>query len=155
MADRQRKVAVWVSVCLLLAGVGMASDGPPTPGPKDRCSTCGMFVAKYPSWVATIVFVDGSSRHFDGPKDLFRFRARENAPEAREAEIWVTDYYTGKPLKAREAVFVRGSDVFGPMGAELVPLVSLELAEGFRADHGGEVPLTFDEVDAVVLRSLE
>ena len=74
---------------------------------------------------------------------------------ARDAEIWVTDYYTTKPLKARDAVFVAGSDVFGPMGAELVPLASTEFAESFRADHGGEDPLTFDEIDAAVMRSLE
>ena len=30
------------------------------PSPKDRCPVCGMFVAKYPDWVAEIIFKDGS-----------------------------------------------------------------------------------------------
>jgi nitrous oxide reductase accessory protein NosL len=41
------------------------------------------------------------------------------------------------------------------MGAELVPLASAELAESFRTDHGGDEPLTFDEIDAPVLQALE
>jgi nitrous oxide reductase accessory protein NosL len=114
-----------------------------------------MFVAPHPNWIATIVEADGSRHYFDGPKDLFRFLSREDDPPTGDPEIWVTDYYTTKPLRARDAVFVRGSDVLGPMGAELVPLASTELAESFRTDHGGEDPLSFEEIDAAVLRSLE
>lgn len=114
-----------------------------------------MFVAKYPNWVATIAYPDGSHRFFDGPKDLFRFLLGKDGSTARDAEIWVTDYYTIKPISAREAVYVAGSDVFGPMGAELIPLATAELAESFRADHGGEGVFTFEGVDDAVLRSLE
>jgi len=155
MNSRQPILAAVLASCLLVAAWGSAADAPPTPGPRDRCAICGMFVAKHPSWVATIVYVDGSARHFDGPKDLFRFRARDDAETDRETGIWVTDYYTTRPLKARDAVFVRGSDVLGPMGAELVPLASPELAESFRADHGGDPPLTFDDIDADLLEALE
>jgi nitrous oxide reductase accessory protein NosL len=114
-----------------------------------------MLVAKFPNWVAVIVYADGSYQFFDGPKDMFRFRHREESQALEKAEIWVTDYYTTRPLKARDAVYVLGSDVFGPMGAELVPFESRELAEDFRADHGGDTPLDFDQVDDAVLRSLD
>ncbi len=114
-----------------------------------------MFVAKYPNWVATIAYADGSHRFFDGPKDLFRYLAGKDGSTAGDAEIWVTDYYTTKPIKARGAFFVAGSDVFGPMGAELIPLATADLAESFRADHGGAEVLAFDGVDEAVLRSLE
>lgn len=155
MVKHQPCVLTWLAVCLVLAGVAAAADGPPVPGPKDRCSTCGMFVAKYPSWVATIVYEDGSRRFFDGPKDLFRFRSNQEPSTVQEVEVWVTDYYTTKPMNARDAFFVCGSDVLGPMGAELIPLASVELAESFRTDHGGEAILVFNDVDADVLRSLE
>jgi hypothetical protein len=41
---------------------------PVKPGPKDKCPVCGMFVAKYPDWVAALVFSDGSTVFFDGVK---------------------------------------------------------------------------------------
>lgn len=145
-------LVVWVSFC---AFAGASDNHPAKPGPKDRCSTCGMLVAKYPAWIATIVLSDGSCTYFDGPKDLFRFLASDGAQVEDSAEIWVTDYYTAKPIPAREAVFVLGSDVLGPMGKELVPFVSVELAEEFRKDHGGESPLAFDRIDASVLKALE
>ncbi|NCU21908.1 hypothetical protein EOM89_14700, partial [Candidatus Falkowbacteria bacterium] len=45
----------------------------PKPGPRDTCPVCGMFVARYPEWIATVVFADGMAFHFDGPKDFFKF----------------------------------------------------------------------------------
>jgi nitrous oxide reductase accessory protein NosL len=121
----------------------------PRPGPEDRCAVCGMYVAKYPSWVASIVLEDGTVHFFDGPKDMFRFllepeRYRWDPVDA--AIIWVTDYYTTRPIAARDAVYVVGSDVMGPMGAELVPLGSEEDARSFTADHGGTATLRFSEV---------
>lgn len=155
MSRYQPVTIVLFAAFLVSIAVVAASDGPPPPGPKDRCAVCGMFVAKYPNWVATIAYPDGTHRFFDGPKDLFRYLVSKDGSTARDAEIWVTDYYTIKPLNAREAIFVAGSDVFGPMGAELIPLATADLAESFRADHGGADVLTFDRIDEVVLRSLE
>ena len=155
MSRLQPRRLVWIVVLFAVTTVVSATEGPPPPGPKDRCAVCGMFVAKYPNWVATIAYADGSHRFFDGPKVLFRYLVGEDGSTTLGAEIWVTDYYTTKPLKAREAVFVAGSDVFGPMGAELIPLATADLAESFRVDHGGADVLTFYRIDEVVLRSLE
>lgn len=155
MRIQRVRIGVALAVFVTLAGVCAAADGPKQPGPKDRCATCGMFVAKYPSWVASITYVDGSNRFFDGPKDLFRYREANGDGGVEESEIWVTDYYTTRPIKARDAFFVLGSDVLGPMGAELVPHASVEHAESFRTDHGGDAPLAFDDIDATVLRALE
>ena len=45
----------------------------PKPGERDLCPVCGMFVAKYPLWVATLKWKDGALAHFDGAKDLFKY----------------------------------------------------------------------------------
>ena len=37
---------------------------------SERCTVCGMFVAKYPNWVTQLCYVDGSVKFFDGTKDL-------------------------------------------------------------------------------------
>ena len=41
------------------------------PARKDKCPVCGMFVHKYPKWVAEIIFKDGTHAVFDGPKDTY------------------------------------------------------------------------------------
>jgi nitrous oxide reductase accessory protein NosL len=136
------------ALCLLALLAGCASTAGP-PSEKDRCPVCGMSVAAYENWIASVVFHDGQEVFFDGPKDLFRFlhdpgkygRAADGI-----AEIRVTDYYTTRPIEAHDAVFVAGSDVMGPMGHELVALRSRNEAESFVKDHGGNAILEFDEV---------
>jgi len=123
----------------------------PKPGPKDLCPVCGMLVAKYPHWVATIVYKDGHAHFFDGAKDMFKFwfdPPKYVPGHSREmiASIWVTDYYNLQPIDARSALYVIGSDVLGPMGHEFVPLASLADAEEFMKEHKGKRILRFDQV---------
>lgn len=123
----------------------------PKPGPRDTCPVCGMLVAKYPHWVATIVYQDGHAHFFDGAKDMFKFwfDPPKYAPHhAREmiARIAVTDYYNLQPIDAQTAFYVIGSDVLGPMGHEFVPLASREDAEEFMKEHKGKRILRFEEV---------
>ncbi len=68
------RLVVWSLVILVFAAtLSAAADegGPVRPGPKDKCPVCGMFVSRYPDWIASMRFKDGSSAFFDGPKDLF------------------------------------------------------------------------------------
>ena len=131
-----------------LAGNILAAD-PRPPTAEDRCGVCGMFVAKYPNWVATVVFADGSQVFFDGPKDLFRYLLdleKYRAKDRKISEVFVTDYYRTAFIDARSAFFVSGSDVMGPMGGELIPLEKREEAETFAKDHGGREILEFDDI---------
>lgn len=62
-----------------------------------------MFVAKYPEFVAGVVFQDGSRAWFDGVKDLMKFYFRPAAyqPERTPEDIAgvvVTEYYTLKQI---------------------------------------------------------
>ena len=141
-------VVTLVMIGSLLAGAA-AGDLPRPPTEKDRCGVCGMYVHKYPNWVATIVFEDGSQVYFDGPKDFFRYLLEPRkfkAQDRRISGLFVTDYYSVKFVDAKTAYFVSGSDVMGPMGPELIPLESREAAETFARDHGGAVVLEFDDV---------
>ncbi|CAA7612529.1 nitrous oxide reductase accessory protein NosL [Magnetospirillum sp. SS-4] len=130
------------------------------PGPDSVCPVCGMFVAKYPEWVAAVVFKDGHAHYFDGAKDLFKFlrdlgRYDPGHEAADIAIVAVTDYYGVRTIDARSAFFVVGSDTLGPMGHELVPLASKADADEFMADHKGKRILTFDQVGAELLKSLD
>jgi len=150
-----------LAAAFVLTSPACAEDSqPPRPGPEDRCPVCGMFAHKTEAWVATMVFADGSRVFFDGPKDMFRYYLRpedyQKGGTAKEiAAIFVTDYYTTESIPARDAFFVLGSDVMGPMGKELVPLGSAESAETLRRDHKGERVIVFDEVELSDISTLE
>lgn len=132
----------------------------PPPGPKDTCPVCGMFVSRYPDWVATVVYRDGHAHHFDGAKDMFKYLLdlSKYAPGHSRTDIkavGVTEYYGLTRIDAHAAWYVIGSDVLGPMGHELVPLRTREEAEEFQQDHHGRRLLRFDEVDLPLLLRLD
>ena len=110
-----------------------------------------MFVAKYTHWLAEIVFKDGTYAVFDGPKDMFKYylnlpKYASSKKSADIAGIFVTEYYSTKLLDARNLFFVIGSDVYGPMGDELIPLSSEADAREFMKDHKGTRIVKFQEV---------
>lgn len=123
---------------------------PVTPKQTDKCPVCGMFVAKYTHWLAEVIYKDGSYVVFDGPKDMFKYlNLQKYAPSKRSDEItgiYVTEYYSTKLLDAKKLFFVIGSDVYGPMGDEFVPLSSEADAREFMRDHKGTRIVKFQEV---------
>jgi len=140
---------------ILLAN-GKATD---TVSSQVRCAVCGMFVAKYPSWLAQIHYDDlGQTRFFDGVKDMMVFYFQperyEGAPREAIKNIYVKDYYSLNWLSAKDAFYVFGSDVYGPMGHELIPFESKDAAESFSKDHHGKEILTFGEITPGLIDSL-
>lgn len=138
-------IAFWASLAV--------AQNVPKPAAKDLCAVCGMIVSKYPNWVAVVTWKDGHAHFFDGAKDLFKFLhdLPRFAPGHRKediAGIYVTDFYNLARIDARQALFVVGSDVLGPMGHELVPLASLADADDFLKDHKGKRIVRFDRVTA-------
>lgn len=132
----------------------------PIPQQNDTCPVCGMFVAKYPSWVATAQYQDGHLHHFDGAKDLFKYLRNlpRWAPGHRAEDIkmiGVTEYYTLTRIEMQSAYFVIGSDVLGPMGHELIPLESEADAQEFLQDHKGVRILRHNEVTSELLEGLD
>ncbi len=151
---------MWLARSLLTIALLLAGPEQVKPLPGEKCPVCGMFVARYPDWVAGVRFADGSRVLFDGAKDLFKFllRYEDYGPAARRtdvAEIFVTDYYTLKPAEARAAWYVTGADVLGPMGDELVPFARRQDAEEFQRDHHGRRLLRFDEITHDLLKALD
>ena len=130
------------------------------PSKKDKCPVCGMFVYKYPDWLAEIIFKDGAVDFFDGAKDVFKcyfnlkkYRPRKNKRDI--AAIYVMEYYDMKLIDARRAFFVTGSDVFGPMGHELIPFATEEAARTFMKDHKGKRILRFEEITSRLVEQLD
>ena len=127
---------------------------------QDRCPVCGMFVYKYPKWVAQIYFNDGKAYFYDGAKDMFKhiFNTEKYTPGKTVemmTEILVTDYYDVELFDAKSAYYVIGSDVLGPMGHELLPFKDQESAKEFLEDHKGKSILRYPEVTPAVIESLD
>jgi copper chaperone NosL len=145
---------LWTSV--LWAG----ERKPAKPGPRDKCPVCGMFVYKYPDFVGQVLFKDGSSAFFDGAKDMFKYLLdmQKFDPKRKQTDVdsvYVTDYYSLTLVDAFKAVYVIGSDVYGPMGRELIPFEKESEAKGFLKDHKGKSLLRFHDVNPTILKGLD
>ncbi|MDP2904435.1 MAG: nitrous oxide reductase accessory protein NosL [Methylovulum sp.] len=155
------RLTLWAIFLILLLGMNVSHANEPSVTIKetDRCPVCGMFVYKYPKWIALIVFQDGAHYFYDGVKDMFKhiFDTAKYTP-GRSAEtikeIYVTDYYDVELIDAKSAFYVIGSDVLGPMGHELLPFKDQESAQEFLEDHAGKSILRFQEVTPVIIESL-
>jgi copper chaperone NosL len=151
---------ILILICLQVPMAGAAEKQIPKPAPKEKCPVCGMFVAKYPDWVAAIRFRDGATVFFDGSKDMFKyyFNLKKYNPSKKQADIevlQVTDYYGLFPANGFEAYYVIGSDVYGPMGRELIPFAKEEDAKEFMKDHKGQIRLRFKEVTDEKIKELD
>lgn len=153
-----------MGIVLMLAGlaVNAAADSLPalSPAGRDRCPVCGMFVAKYPDWVAQVRFRDRETVFFDGAKDFFKYyfgmaRYHPGRSTADVAAVYVTDYYSMQSIDAAGAFFVVGSDVYGPMGRELIAFASRTDAETFMRDHHGQQILPFEAVTLELVSGLD
>lgn len=134
--------------------------GVPVLKKSDRCPVCGMFVYKYPKWVAQIVFKDGTSYFYDGAKDMFKhyFDVAKYTPGKVAANIthmYVTDYYEVELIEAKTAYYVLGSNILGPMGHELLPFKDQESAQEFLEDHRGKSIVRFPQVTLPLVMSLD
>ena len=156
------KRLVILSFLTLWAAFAAAQEGVvvPKPGAKDLCPVCGMLVSKYPNWVAVVSYRDGHAHFFDGAKDMFKYLQEyaKYAPGHRKEDIagmHVTEFYGLSKVEARKAYYVIGSDVFGPMGHEFVPLETRSDAEEFLKDHKGKQILIFEQITPEIIEMVD
>ena len=154
----------WTALLLIILcatlRIGYSDDSEVIIKKTDRCPVCGMFVYKYPKWVARIVLKNGEYYFYDGAKDMFKhiFDTAKYTPGKSPEDmdsIVVTDYYETELIDAKTAFYVIGSDVLGPMGHELLPFKDEESAKEFMEDHKGNKIIRFQEVTADVIKALD
>ena len=119
---------------------------------KQKCPVCGMFLYKYPRWVSVIVYDNGKKLYFDGLKDLLKYYFKD---PKHVAGLYTRDYYTQETIAAKDAYFVIGSDVYGPMGREFIAFKNKESARHFLMDHRGKKILPFDAIDEALVYKLD
>ena len=140
---------------------GPAVQGMPAPreiGPKMSCGVCMMYPARFPKWQSEIIFADGAMVPFDGCKDLFKYlldmgRYTSDHTAADVRAVWVKDFPSGEWLMAKNATFVVGSEMMGPMGKELIPFRDPNAAAAFQKEYGGTV-MAYDAVTLDTVKPL-
>jgi copper chaperone NosL len=153
------KIAL-ILICLAASSSWAGEKKALKPSPKDKCPVCGMFVAKYPDWVTAIRFRDGATVFFDGAKDMFKYyldlKKYASSKNLSDIEkIQVTNYYDLTSINGFDAFYVVGSDVYGPMGRELIPFTKEGDAREFLKDHKGKSLLKFQEVTPALIKTLD
>ena len=120
-----------------------------------------MKVYKDPKWVAKIELTNGKKLFFVSPKSMIEFYHQPGKwfdlgvkSEKDFKDILVTDFKTLKPVKAKGAFFIYGSNVTSPAGDDLVPFDSYAAAEEFSKAHNGKRILSFKEVSDALVRLL-
>lgn len=117
----------------------------------EKCPICGMFVYKYPRWAAQIHYKE-QHFSFDGVKDLMKYYFEHKTDIEK---ILVSDYYSQEAINGKKAYYVIGSDIYGPMGHELIPFESSEDAIAFKEDHRGTQILRFDAIQKELVYKLD
>lgn len=128
----------------------------------DRETTClvrHFKVYKDPSWVSKIELNNGKKIFFSSPKSMFEFYFQPGKwfdvgvkSEKDFKNILVTDFKTLKPVKAKGAFYIYGTNVIGPAGDDLIPFDSYAAAEEFSKEHNGKRILSFKEVSDALIR---
>jgi copper chaperone NosL len=160
-----RGAAILVTVAMVLIAAGAwagsggpvpASTAPATDGrlnlsASDRCPVCAMVPARRPDAAAAMTLTSGETFYFCGNGCLLRAWLRPTAylgiRRAAVDRLIVHDYFSGRPIDARGATWIAGSDVVGPMGPAIIALGEAGQLDTFKKRHGGKIVFTFDRID--------
>jgi copper chaperone NosL len=152
-------VSCFILLFLLVSAFAAGAEDT-TDARKVKCPVCGMFVAPFADWNASIEFNDSTTAIFDGAKDMFKYYLmipKYNPPKSKNdvTDIFVKDYYAKTSFPARQAFFVIWSDVYGPMGHEPIPFQQEADARKFLKEHKGKKILRFKDITLQVIKSLD
>ena len=103
---------------------------------QNRCVHCNMDIE-------AVLFISKATYHthkeveFDAIECLVNYLKGKDDKEFKQ--LWVTDYSTGKLLKAEQAYFLKSKKLPSPMGAFLTAYDSEDSAELQKQQFGGEI----------------
>jgi copper chaperone NosL len=117
---------------------------------KSRCQRCGMVLDIRSRWYTKLQLMDNQFQEFDTPKCAFHVWLDG---KVKAKSLWVRGYYSQEMLVDTNLVFAIGSDIFGPMGPDLVP-VEPKFSAKFAEEHKAKQLLLTKTVTKAVLENL-
>lgn len=118
------------------------------PVDQDRCPVCNMIPAKYPNFNVQLIMADKKRCHFCSTQCLFEFMQaprKHGATTEDVGDVWLHDRVSGRYIFARNAYYVVGSKIHGPMGPEAIAFDLKSEAAEFAKANSGRV-LKFEKV---------
>lgn len=126
---------------------------------ESSCVVRHIKVYEAPAWVSKIELKNGKKIYFSSPKSMFEFYFRPGKwfdigvkGEDDFKDILVTDFATLKPVNAKTAFYIYGSNETSPAGDDLVAFDSYKAAQDFSKAHNGKRILKFREVSDALIR---
>ncbi|MDJ0764077.1 MAG: nitrous oxide reductase accessory protein NosL [Myxococcota bacterium] len=164
-------LAAWIACCSdassgskdqsrtpIPAAKGLASDGQLRIGEDDQCPVCAMKPKHHSKFACAIELTDGRTFYFCGTGCMLRSylhpKVYLGAGKDSIARVRVKDYFDGRQMDGRKAVWIAGSDVVGPMGLAFVPLRNDADARIFQQRHGGKHRFIMGSLDDAKWRDM-
>lgn len=121
----------------------------------------GIKVHKEPKWVAKIELTNGKKIFFVSPKSMIEFYNHPGKwfdigvkSEDDLKDIIVTDFTTLKPIDARSAFYVYGSNMRSPAGDDLPAFATHKAADSYAKKHNGKRIFKFEEIPEALIKLL-
>ncbi|WP_294964795.1 nitrous oxide reductase accessory protein NosL [Sulfurimonas sp.] len=126
-----------------------------------KCLVRHLKVYKDPKWVSKIELKNGKKVFFSSPKAMIEFYHRPGkwfdvgvSSENDFKDILVTDFETLKPINAKGAFFVYGSNMTSPGGDDLPAFATYASAEKYSKKHNGMRIMHFNDISDALIRLL-
>lgn len=126
-----------------------------------KCVVRKVQVYKDPQWVAKIELANGKKLFFCSPKSMIEFYQQPGRwsnlgikSESDFKDVIVTDYKTLKPVDARGAFFVYGSNKISLAGDDLVAFEKYSDAKDFASKNNGKRIFSLSEVPEGLIKLL-
>ncbi len=117
---------------------------------QDRCPVCAMKVNAHKKFSSAIQLTNGDTFYFCGTGCMIRSWLHPeiflNAAKSELKKSVVQDYFSGAQVDGLAVYWVAGSDVVGPMGPALVPILDEGQVEIFKHRHGGKAAFRLGEM---------
>jgi len=118
---------------------------------QDRCPVCGMKVIRYPKFAAAVQLRSSATYYFCSVGCMIRTwmhpEIHLGTPATELKRPVVKEYFSGRQVDGRSIIFVFGSDVIGPMGPALVPVMDENYLKVFKKRHGGKSQFFLKDMD--------
>jgi len=126
------------------------ADGKMQLSPEDRCPVCAMVILDHPKFTSAISLKNKKTFYFCGTGCMLKtWLHPEMILKVNKDDIdkiITREYFTGEEVDGSKVTWIAGSDVVGPMGKAIVPVLGDEGLESFKKRHGGKITFKLAEL---------